>query len=282
MAEEAVAAQARDVLKIVGGVLGADAVGAYLHGSAALGGLGPHSDLDVFVVASRPMAGGERRALRDGLLGVSRYPATDGVLPVELTVVVQAAVRPWRYPPECEFQYGEWLRGEYERGYVPSPSPDADLALLITMVLLADRPLTGPPPAEVLDPVPHGDLVRAMTAGVPELLGELETDTRNVVLTLARVWSTLATGRIRSKSAAAEWALQRLPEEHRPVLARARAVHLGDEEERWGDLRHRLRPYADHVVDAMGSGAPAGVLDGGTAGAPRVSGPCWRGGRPRP
>ncbi|TDC97296.1 aminoglycoside adenylyltransferase family protein [Actinomadura sp. 7K507] len=251
MAEESAGTQTETVLGLVRDVLGADVVGAYLHGSAALGGLRPHSDLDVFVVASRPMTGTERRTLGGGLLGVSRYPARGGVRPVELTVVVQSAVRPWRHPPEREFQYGEWLRGEFERGQVPPPMPDADLAPLVTMVLLADRPLLGPPPADVLDPVPRGDLARAMTGGISDLLDELETDTRNVVLTLARIWSTLATGEIRSKDAAADWALDRIPDEHRPVLARARSIYLGDEEERWDDLLSRLRPHAGYVVGAI-------------------------------
>ena len=39
------------VLSLVRSVLGRDAVGAYLFGSAALGGLRPHSDLDVLVVS---------------------------------------------------------------------------------------------------------------------------------------------------------------------------------------------------------------------------------------
>ena len=43
-------------------------------------------------------------------------------------------------------------------------------------------------------------------------------------------------------------ALTRLPEEHRAVLARARAIYLGDEEERWDDIKPRVRPHADHVV----------------------------------
>lgn len=251
MAGEAVTKQTERVLRLVGGVLGDGMVGAYLHGSAALGGLRPHSDLDLFVVAARRLPGRERRALVDGLLELSRHPARDGLRPVELTVVVQSAVRPWRHPPEREFQYGEWLRGEYERGLVPAPEPDPDLAPLITMVLLANRPLAGPPPADVLDPVPRGDLVRTMTGGVPALLADLESDTRNVVLTLARVWSTVATGRIMPKDAAAEWALPRLPVEHRPVLARARAIYLGDENDHWDDLRPRLRPLADHVVAAI-------------------------------
>jgi hypothetical protein len=76
----------------------------------------------------------------------------------------------------------------------------------------------------------------------------LDTDTCNVVLTLARIWTTLATGAVRSKDAAADWALERLPEEHRTVLARARAIYLGEEEERWHDLEPRVRAYAEHVV----------------------------------
>jgi streptomycin 3"-adenylyltransferase len=148
-----------------------------------------------------------------------------------------------------ELQYGDWLRDEFERGEVePQHATNPDLALLLTMVRLADHPLAGPRAAEVFDPVPRDDLRQALRDVVEPLLDELEPDTRNVVLTLARIWSTLATGEIRPKDAAAAWALARLPEEHRAVLARARAVYLGEEEERWGDLAARVRPHADAVV----------------------------------
>ena len=83
------------------------------------------------------------------------------------------------------------------------------------MVLLGNRPVFGPPPSEVLDPVPRDDLVRAVVHGIPGLLDDLEPDTANVLLTLARIWTTVATGEIRAKDAAADWVLGRLPEEHR-------------------------------------------------------------------
>lgn len=236
-------------MRLVGDVLGAEVVGVYLHGSAVLGGLRPASDLDVLVVSRRSMDERERRVLLDGLL--ERSGSANGVRPVELTVVVRSEVRPWRYPPTGDFLYGEWLREDYEAGLLPQPEPVPDLALLIPMVLAGDRPLAGPPPARVLDPVPHADLVRASVAGVPELLGELDGDTRNVLLTLARVWSTLATGEIRSKDAAADWALDRLPPEHRPVLAHARELYLGRryDEEHWsGGLRARVRPHVEAVL----------------------------------
>jgi hypothetical protein len=87
-----------------------------------------------------------------------------------------------------------------------------------------------------------------MVEGIPGLLDDLDSDTTNVVLTLARVWTTLATGTIWSKDAAANWVLARLPEEHRPVLARARAVYLGEEGDHWADLQSRLRPHVDHAL----------------------------------
>ncbi|MFJ4472966.1 DUF4111 domain-containing protein [Streptomyces sp. NPDC089424] len=104
-----------------------------------------------------------------------------------------------------------------------------DLAPLITMVRQGDTPLHGPPPAALPAPVPHADLRRAIVEGDPELLADLGPDTRNVLLTLARIWVTLATGAIRSKDAAADWAPERLAPAHRPSLAWARAGYLGQE-----------------------------------------------------
>jgi predicted nucleotidyltransferase len=225
-------------------------VGAYLFGSAVLGGLRPRSDLDVLVVSRRRTSRGEKRRLVERLLAVSGSQPPAPPRPVELTIVVESEIRPWPYPPAYDFQYGEWLRREFESGDVePWPTTaNPDLAVLITMVLLGNRPLLGPPPADVFDPVPRDDLVRAMVDGLDGLLRDLDTDTRNVVLTLARIWSTVASGTIRSKDEAATWALERLPDEHRTVLARARAIYLGDEEERWDDLEPQVRPHADRVV----------------------------------
>ncbi|MFI6586852.1 aminoglycoside adenylyltransferase family protein [Embleya sp. NPDC050493] len=259
-------ASTEDIVRLVRDTLGAEQIiGAYLHGSAVLGGLRPRSDVDVLVVVRQATTAARRRALVEGLLAVSGERAHGGpTRPVELTVVVQSEVRPWRFPPRCEFQYGEWLREEYERGATPGPEPSPDLAPLLTMVLHGRAALAGPPPDEVLDPVPHDDLVRAIVTGVPELLAEATTDTRNVLLTLARIWTTLETGTIRSKDAAADWALARLPAEHRPVLARARAGYLGAEEEDWHEMLPQVRSHTAYVVTAIARSAPGGVAIGGS------------------
>ena len=242
------------VVTLVREVFGPDVVGAYLFGSAVLGGLRPESDLDVLVVSTRRTTRAEKQRLVDRLLAISGHRTPAGRWRrVELTIVIESEIRPWRYPPSFDFQYGDWLRGDFERGSLePWPTTTSpDLAALITMVLLADTPLLGPPPDEIFDPVPHDDLVRAIVSEIDRLLDDLDSDTRNVLLTLARIWSTVATGAIRSKDSAADWALDRLPEEHRAVLARARAIYVGDEEERWDDIEPRLRPHTDHVVAAI-------------------------------
>ena len=64
-----------------------------------------------------------------------------------------------------------------------------------------------------------------MLSGIDGLLEDLDSDTTNVVLTLAR-----------------------LPDEHRAVVARAREIYLGNEDERWDDLEARIRSAAEYVV----------------------------------
>lgn len=248
--ETAVTEQIDRIVGLVSDVFGQDAVGAYLHGSAVLGGLRSDSDIDVLVVSKRPTTPEEKRVLIERLLGMSGSGDPSGnARPIELTVVVESDIRPWRYPPRFDFQYGDWLRARFERGELtPWTTPNPDLAPIIAMVMSGNRPLFGPAPAAVLDAVPQEDVVRAILEGIPGLLEDLDSDTRNVVLTFARIWTTVATGVIRSKDAAADWALERLPEEHRPVLARACANYLGEEAERWDDLLPRIRPHMDCVL----------------------------------
>jgi streptomycin 3"-adenylyltransferase len=229
-----VAGQIEAVVELVREVFGTDVIGAYPHGSTATGQLRPHSDLDVLVVVRRHTTDEERRSL------VARLLAISGGGP----------------PPICEFLFGEWLRPELESGWVPAPTPSPDLALLITMVLLGDRSLFGRSPSLNLDPVPAEDLRRAIADSIPGLLAALDSDTANVVLTLARCWTTVETGEIRSKDGAADWALARLPDAHRRVLRRARAIYLGEEDDRWDDLATEIHPHAMQVVEELRRSLP--------------------------
>src|SRR5687768_10426214 len=60
--------QVGKVVRLVKDVLGANALGAYLHGSGVLGGLRPTSDLAVLLVCERSLTPEERRALVAGMM----------------------------------------------------------------------------------------------------------------------------------------------------------------------------------------------------------------------
>lgn len=203
-------------------------VGVYLHGSAVAGGLRPESDIDLLAVAEKPLSPEIVKALTHGLMELSGYPPGGNALrPVELIMFLRGELDPPAYPARGEFVYGEWLRGAFEAGNVPGPAADPELTLVLAQARREARPLFGFAVEELLPVIPHSDIRRAIEDVLPALLGTLHGDERNVVLTLARMWRTLATGEFVSKDAAAEWAMERLPAEHAPLLAAVRAAYLG-------------------------------------------------------
>lgn len=248
------AAQTDRVLRLMRETLGHDALGAYQHGSAVLGGVQPTSDIDILVITGRLATLVEKRQLVQGLMAISApFPPPGLERCVEVTVVAQAQVRPWRYPPSFDLQYGEWLRERFEREntLLLRPAVNVDLTTLLTIVLLGDQPLFGPPPGELLDPVLLEDCVRAMVSDIDLFMDEFENDTRNILLRLARIWQTVVTGIIDRKDRAAEWAQQRLPPAHQQLMERARAMYLGWQPDEWTGMASEARASADYMISQI-------------------------------
>jgi predicted nucleotidyltransferase len=245
------AAQTERVLQLLQKVSGRNVLGAYEHGSAVLGGAQPTSDIDILVVTGRPATLVEKRQVVDGLMMISApFPSPGPERCIEVTVVAQVQVRPWRYPPSFDLQYGEWLRKRFENGddSALQATINPDLATLLTIVLLGDQPLFGPRPGELLDPVPVEDCIKAMVTQLDGLLDDLEWDTRNVLLTVARMWQTVGSCVIDRKDRAAAWAQERLPPDHRRLMERARAIYLGWQPDDWTDLASEARATAEYMI----------------------------------
>jgi streptomycin 3"-adenylyltransferase len=100
----------------------------------------------------------------------------------------------------------------------------------------------------VLDPVPFADVLDAIVGHVDHWAGNLDADTRNGILALARVWKAVAIGALCSEDEAATWGLDRLPDEHKACSCGPARSYRGDEEDRWDDIREDVRRYVDHVV----------------------------------
>lgn len=245
--------QLKDSLELLKMLLGPDLLGVYLYGSSLVGGLQKYSDIDLFVVTRRATTSEEKARLIAELLQISGIYMKSSKLPIEMTLVEKAAINPWRYPPYFDFQYGDWLRQFFEKGiiepWVTNKMPD--LALIVTQVLLKSQTLLGLEPERLLAAVPYHDFIKAMLHDLNRLAMDLEHDTRNVLLTYARIWSTLETNAIRSKPAAADWVMNHLPKVYQPVMRRAKSICIGMENEYWDDVKVLIKSCADFMANKI-------------------------------
>ena len=254
--------QIEQCVQCLNGLLGAELLGAYLYGSAIVGGLQRYSDIDLFAVSGRPLTFEEKATLERHLLRISGLYRCRERRPIEMTVVVKSEVNPWRYPPSFDFQYGEWLRAEFEAGNVDpwQTRVKPDLAFVVTQIHLAGMTLHGTRPDRLLARVPYKDFMIAVAEELDGLRKELSFDTRNVLLTLGRMWRTVETDSLSSKQSAAEWVTQRLPENYKPIMRRVLKVAPGENEEEWDDLSDIIPACADLMVDRIRS--RLGNIDG--------------------
>lgn len=254
MTNDKILTQINDCLGLLKHVLGNNLLGVYVYGSYLMGGLQKFSDIDIFAISKRETTKEEKRMLAQALLKISGiYAVSKDIKPIELTIVVHSHVHPWQYPPAFDFLYGDWMRKEFEAGVIePWPTKELpNLALVITQLLLSHQVLFGSDPHILLDAVPYKDFLHASTNEIDSLLGDIDWDTRNVLLTLARIWSTVETNTIRSKADAASWAMNRLPKEYKPLMQKAKSIMLGEEDEHWEDVQKLIKPCAEFMIEQI-------------------------------
>ncbi len=221
--------------------------GIYLYGSAALGGLRPASDIDILIIVNESMTPCARKELTARLMSVSGPPGHPDKRPLEVTVLRQCDIIPFQFPPRYEYLYGEWLRPGLEAGNIPQPGHNPDLAILLWQARQHSVALQGTEAEKLIPPIPFSVIQMAIRDSLPGLLDWLKGDERNVLLTLARMWFTLETGRICSKDAAAEWAGAKLPKGISPLLEMARAAYLGKIQDKWDNAEKDTLLLADFM-----------------------------------
>ncbi|MNO17132.1 Streptomycin 3''-adenylyltransferase [compost metagenome] len=240
--------------KVVEELLGSAVVGVYLFGSAVTSGLRINSDVDVLVVVNQSLTEVIRRKLTDRLMHVSgKIGNSDSVRPLEVTVINHGDIVPWRFPPKNEYIYGEWLRDEFENGQIQEPSYDPDLAIVLAQVRKNSVSLFGPDASDILEPVPMTHIQRAIMESLPGLIEGIKGDERNVILTLARMWLTVAVGEISSKDIAAEWAIPQLPKVHATLLNLARKAYRGEYVDKWEGLDSEVIALVNHMKNSIES-----------------------------
>jgi streptomycin 3"-adenylyltransferase len=227
----------------------------YVYGSATMRGLKPSSDLDLLAVRTRPTTGPEKRALANRLQPISREGERPKEWrPLELTILAEPDIQPWRHPAVRDFQYGEWLRGALDEGTAMlGPTRDADVALLIAMARQSGLPIVGPAPSAVLPNVPRVDVFAALQKTVEDVKPGLRTIPVFALLTLAWVWFTLHGGGFASKDDAGKWAAERLGPESRATLLRAADSYISGTEDEWDVTDPAIAATAASLITAIGT-----------------------------
>ncbi|WP_411741955.1 aminoglycoside nucleotidyltransferase ANT(9) [Schnuerera sp. xch1] len=246
--------EAIQALKVIRELLDSILVAIYLYGSAVMEGLRLDSDVDILVVINRSLSERTRRDLTDGLMLISgKIGNIKDMRPLEVTVINQKDIIPWHFPPKYEFMYGEWLREQFEKGEIPEPAYDPDLAILLAQLRKNSINLLGPKATEVIEPVPMTDIQKAIKESLPGLIASINGDERNVILTLARIWLTASTGEIRSKDLAAEWAIPQLPYERAILLDKARKAYLGEYVDKWEGMEFEVAELVNYMKKSIES-----------------------------
>lgn len=233
--------QALQVAEVIEELFENQLIGIYLYGSAILGGLHINSDVDILVIINQDLTEATRNELTMRLMLISGKIGCKSLnRPLEVTVINHNDIVPWQFPPKCEFMYGEWLREQIQAGDIPQACYDYDVAILLWQARSHSLSLKGPEAIKVIEPISMNDIQKAIRYSLPELIASVKGDERNVLLTLARMWFTMATGEICSKDMAAEWAIPRLPQNLAVLLEIARNAYLGECDDCWCDLEAEI------------------------------------------
>ena len=250
--------QISTVVAALRNIFGNSLIAVYLHGSGVSGELRPQSDIDLLAVVDRGMTEDERAVLLASLLPLSgRHPAVpNGPRCLEVVVFSWIDLARRLYPARAEFVFGEWLRDAFEAGETPMPQHDPEFTLVLAQARQEASPLFGPHANELLPDVPEQLVREAMRDLLPTLLAALNEDTRNVLLTLARMWRTASSGAFVSKNEAAIWALPKLNEQDASILDYARQAYLGEVQDNdWQNRRDAAKRLAEqlalNVTEAM-------------------------------
>jgi predicted nucleotidyltransferase len=202
--------------------LGQNFVAAYLHGSLASGGWDEHSDVDFLIVVETALSSAEVAAINAMHADIYQMD-TRWARHLDGSYIDRALLKQ-EDPAQTLIYYLD--NGSTE--VVLSPH---DNTLVVRWVVREEGiTLAGPQPSGLIDPVPPDRLRREVRRTMQEwgeeiLSGAYKIDNRwaqpFAVLIYCRMLQTLETGRVHSKQAGAEWALQNLDSYWHPLIERA-------------------------------------------------------------
>jgi hypothetical protein len=234
----------RAVAAVLRELLGDDLVAAYQIGSGALGGAtAAQSDVDVVAVCAAPPSGEVERALNARL---GEEAMTWPLRGLELVLYTRAAVAdPARVPRwELNLTVGPGMDDHLARD--PAADPPHWFVLDLDILRGHGRTLAGPPPGELVGPIPRRWVLEAIGASL-RWHRDHEPNLSQSVLNACRGWRFTEEGAWSSKRDAAAWARPRSDDP--ALIDTALAVRAGDHSDALDPAR--VRAFTRRVLERV-------------------------------
>jgi hypothetical protein len=213
----------REAAGLLRRLFGDDLVAVYLIGSGALGGVAPAvSDVDIVAVCVTAPPEDRRQAMIDGLAELAMTWPLRGL---ELVLYTREAVATPARRPRFEVNLNVGPRMPFHLSLDPADEPAHWFLLDLSVLRGHGRPLAGPPPREVVGPIPHRWLLEAVRDSLAWHQAN-EPNLAQSVLNACRGWRFAAEGSWSSKPDAAAWARARSDDP--AILETALAIRAGD------------------------------------------------------
>ncbi len=231
-------------------------LGAYLHGSGALGGfVARKSDVDILFVARRGLTAEEKRVAADVLSNHGPCPGSG----IETSIILEACARE---PEAGAFEMHVTTGTDAKVVDGAGHKGDSDLVLHVQVCRAAGVALFGPPPSEVFGEVPR-------PLGLSRMRDELawamaSASVEYAVLNACRALRFAREGVVCSKVEAGEWGLGAVPE-FAAIIASAVRQQVGPSPatdrfippDQWSGatmVGESVREFIDVVVDELARG----------------------------
>jgi hypothetical protein len=245
---ELVEACGRAAAGLLGRLLGDDLVAAYLIGSGALGGAAAQSDVDVVAVCAADPPDRRRQAVAAGLGDLAMSWPVRGL---ELVLYPRAALAAPARRPRFALNLNVGPRMPYRLSLDPAADPAHWFLLDLSILRAWGRTLTGPPPAELVGPIPRRWVLEAIVDSLRWHEAH-EPALHQAVLNACRGWRFAAENLWSSKNDAAAWALPRTDDP--ATVETALAIRSGDpaptlDPSRVRAFQHQVRERVEQALD---------------------------------
>ena len=220
--QELVEACGRAAAALLGRLLGDNLAAVYLGGSGALGGVAPDSDVDLVAVCHTAPS---EEADRAAAAALSELAMTWPLRGLEFVLYTRAAVAAPARRPCFELNLNVGPRMPYRLSLDSASEPAHWFLLDLDILRGHGRPLAGPPPCDLVGPIPRRQVLEALCDSLA-WHGAHEPALQQGVLNACRGWRFTEEGVWSSKEEAGAWALARTDDP--ATVTAALAVRHGD------------------------------------------------------